>query len=306
MGTIVRTRNLVKNFKGVEVVQNVNMNIQQGEIYGFLGPNGAGKTTVMKMLTNLVRPTSGEIEIFGQPLQGESFEVLRRMGSIIEYPVFYEKLTAVENLDLHCEYMGYYNKQAIRDSLDMVNLTNVHSKSVKDYSLGMKQRLGIARAILTKPEFLILDEPINGLDPLGIKEMRDIFKILSKEHGITILISSHILAEIEQIADTIGVIRGGRLLEEISMDVIRKQSTSYMELTISDSRQAARVLEHSLRISNYKVMDEKHIRIYEIVDAKDLTKRLVQEDVSIEGLSHYQNSLEDHFLQLIQGGESHV
>jgi len=206
MKYILRTNNLTKVLNNKEVVCNVNMNIKKGEIYGFLGPNGAGKTTIMKLMTNLIKPTSGEIEIFDEKLTDNSYEVLKRVGTIIEYPIFYEKLTARENLELHCEYMGYHDMKAIDRALDIVNLKNIDNKKVKEFSLGMKQRLGIARAITTKPEILILDEPINGLDPIGIKELRGIFKMLSKEYGITILISSHILSEIEEIADTIGVI----------------------------------------------------------------------------------------------------
>ena len=224
MKYIVKTNHLTKSFNGKEVVSGVNMHVKKGEIYGFLGPNGAGKTTIMKMLTNLIKPTSGDIEIFGEKLTDTSYEVLKRMGTIIEYPIFYEKLTAKENLLLHCEYMGYYKKDAIDQALQLVYLTNIEDKPVKDFSLGMKQRLGIARAIMTKPELLILDEPINGLDPIGIKEVRDLFKMLCKEYGITILISSHILAEIEQIADTIGIINNGRLVEEISMENINRNS----------------------------------------------------------------------------------
>ena len=177
---MIKTNHLTKSFKGKEVVSDVNMHVKKGEIYGFLGPNGAGKTTIMKMLTNLIKPTSGEIEILGEKLTNTSYELLKRMGTIIEYPIFYEKLTAKENLLLHCEYMGYYNKQAIDQALGLVHLTNIENKLVKDFSLGMKQRLGIASAIMTKPELLMFDEPINGLDPIGIKEMRDLFKMLSQ------------------------------------------------------------------------------------------------------------------------------
>ena len=194
------------------------MHVKKGEIYGFLGSNGAGKTTIMKMITNLIKPTSGSIEIFGETLTHNSYDVLKRMGTIIEYPIFYEKLTAKEILDLHCEYMGYYDKKEIDYVLDLVKLTNTGEKPVKDFSLGMKQRLGIARAIITKPELLILDEPINGLDPIGIKEIRELLKMLCKEYGITIIISSHILGEIEQIADTIGIIHNGRLIRELPID----------------------------------------------------------------------------------------
>jgi len=177
MKYILKTTNLTKTFKDKNVVSNVNMNIKKGEIYGFLGPNGAGKTTIMKLITNLVKPTEGEIEIFGEKLTNTSYEVLKRMGTIIEYPVFYDKVTGRDNLELHCEYMGYHNKEAIDKALDLVDLKDIENKAVKDYSLGMKQRLGIARAILTKPELLILDEPINGLDPIGIKDMRNLLRM---------------------------------------------------------------------------------------------------------------------------------
>ncbi|USB33789.1 ABC transporter ATP-binding protein [Paenibacillus sp. YPG26] len=304
MGYILKTSHLTKTFGGSDVVQDVSMKIAQGEIYGFLGPNGAGKTTVMKMITNLIKPTGGEIEVFGEKLTEKSYGVLKRMGSIIEYPIFYDRLSARENLDLHCEYMGFYDKGAVRDALELVKLHNIEKKSVKDFSLGMKQRLGIARAIITKPEFLILDEPINGLDPVGIKELRDIFKMLSQQFGITLLISSHILGEIEQIADTIGVIREGRLVEEVAMSTIREKNTEYIELTTSDYKKAAFVLENKLNIRNYKVIDDKCLRIYsDGISQRDLAKALVNENVDIESLNLKRHSLEDHFLSLIGGGE---
>lgn len=304
MSYILKTRHLTKTFQGNDVVQDVSMKITQGEIYGFLGPNGAGKTTVMKMITNLVKPTSGEIEIFGEKLNEHSYKVLKRIGSIIEYPFFYDRLTAQENLDLHCEYMGFYDKKAIKDALELVNLQNLGKKAVKDFSLGMKQRLGIARAIITKPDLLILDEPINGLDPVGIKELRDVFRMLSQQYGITLLISSHILGEVEQIADTIGVIRSGRLLEEVTMSSIREKNTEYIELTTSDSKKAAYVLEHKLNIHNFKVIDQTLLRIYaDGLNQRDLAKMLVNENVDIESLNLKRHSLEDHFLNLIQGGE---
>jgi ABC-2 type transport system ATP-binding protein len=221
---IIKTHNVTKCFQEKEVVSKINMNVKKGEIYGFLGPNGSGKTTLMKMLTNLIKPTAGEIEIFGQPLTpSSSYDVLGRIGSMIEYPIFYEKFTAKENLELHCEYMGYHNKKAINEVLEMVHLINIDNKPVENFSLGMKQRLGIARAIITRPELLILDEPINGLDPIGIREIRNLFKLLCKEYDITMLISSHILAEIEQMADTIGVVNKGKLIEEVSLEEMRRK-----------------------------------------------------------------------------------
>ena len=303
MSYIIKTTQLTKVFQGKEVVSDVNMKVKKGEIYGFLGPNGAGKTTIMKMLTNLVKPTSGEIEIFGEKLTNTSYEVLKRMGSIIEYPVFYDRLTARENLDLHCEYMGYYDKKAIDAALDLVKLKNIEDKSVKDFSLGMKQRLGIARAIITKPELLILDEPINGLDPVGIKELRDLFQMLCREYGITMLISSHILGEIEQIADTIGVISEGKLIKEVSMDEIHEQNTEYIELVVNDVKKAFYVLDEILNLTNFKVVDELRFRIYDTgTSQSEISKTLILNGVIIEEINKKNHSLEDYFLTLINGG----
>lgn len=307
MSVVLRTTHLTKSYQNRDVVSSVNMNIQKGEIYGFLGPNGAGKTTVMKMITNLIKPTAGEIELFGEKLTDTSYHLLGRMGSIIEYPIFYDKLTARDNLELHCEYMGYHHKQAIQEALELVNLQSIEGKKVKDFSLGMKQRLGIARALTTKPELLILDEPINGLDPLGIKEMRDLFKMLSKEYGMTLFISSHILGEMEQIADTIGVINEGRLIEEVKMEQIRDQHTDYLELITNDTARAGYVLSHHLGIMNFKVMDKHVLRIYDLtVPQQEMMKMLVMNEVSIISMHKKQGSLEDHFLALLNGGGVHA
>lgn len=303
MTYIVRTRQLTRVYKGKEVVSNVSLNIKQGEIYGLLGPNGAGKTTLMKMITNLVKPSAGDIEIFGERMRDNSYQILGRMGTIIENPIFYEKLTAVENLDLHCEYMGYHNKKAIAEALELVHLKGVDDKSVKEFSLGMKQRLGIARAIITKPELLILDEPINGLDPVGIKELRDLFKLLSKQYGISILISSHILGEIELMADTIAVMNDGKLLQEVSMDHIAKQTMEYIEITTKQCSKAAYVLENHLNITNVRVYDEGYLRIYNSsITQSELLKALVQHDVEIEAVQNKKASLEDFFLSILNGG----
>lgn len=303
MTSILRTMNLTKVYHDKEAVSNVNMTVKQGEIYGFLGPNGAGKTTVMRMITNLVKPTHGEVEFFGERSTPHSYEMLKRMGCIIEYPVFYDRLSARDNLQLHGEYMGYYDKKAVDEALALVNLSGIDNKPVKQFSLGMKQRLGIARALMTKPELLILDEPINGLDPAGIKEMRELFRMLSLEYGMTLLISSHLLSEIEQIADTIGVIREGRLVEEVAMDTIRGLNSDYMELVTPEATKAVYVMQHKLKLSNFKVMDAGVIRIYDGgITQQELNKALVLGDVYIANLSRKQHSLEDYFLQLT-GGE---
>lgn len=224
MPYILQTNRLTKTIGSKDLVNDVSLHIKKGEIYGFLGPNGAGKTTVMKMITNLWKPTSGTVELFGETLTPRSYEVLKRMGSIIEFPTFYEQMTGYDNLKLHAEYMGYYHHGSMEHALDLLGLSDSAGKPVKNYSLGMKERLGIARAILSRPELLILDEPTNGLDPAGMKQIRDLMKNLCTEYGITIMISTHILSEIEPIADTVGVIHHGRMKKEISMKEIRQMS----------------------------------------------------------------------------------
>ncbi|QQE79233.1 ATP-binding cassette domain-containing protein [Alicyclobacillus sp. SO9] len=303
MDYAVRTRQLTLTYSGKEVVSNVNLNVRKGEIYGLLGPNGAGKTTVMKMLTHLVEPTAGEIEVFGQLLTDASYRLLGRMGTIIEYPIFYEKLTARENLDLHCEYMGYHDKQSISEVLELVKLHGVEEKAVKEFSLGMRQRLGIARAILTKPELLLLDEPMNGLDPLGIKDLRDLLKMLSKEYRTTILVSSHILGEIELIADTISVMKNGELVQEVSMDQVTNQTTDYIEITTEEMNKAVYVLDNYLSLSNIRVMDEGQLRIYDLsTPQNELMKVLITHGVPIQSVHKKRGSLEDYFLSILNGG----
>ncbi|WP_077318245.1 ABC transporter ATP-binding protein [Virgibacillus proomii] len=298
---IIKTHNVTKCFQEKEVVSKINMNVKKGEIYGFLGPNGSGKTTLMKMLTNLIKPTAGEIEIFGQPLTpSSSYDVLGRIGSMIEYPIFYEKFTAKENLELHCEYMGYHNKKAINEVLEMVHLINIDNKPVENFSLGMKQRLGIARAIITRPELLILDEPINGLDPIGIREIRNLFKLLCKEYDITMLISSHILAEIEQMADTIGVVNKGKLIEEVSLEEMRKKNREYMEFVTSNPTRACFILENRLHLRNFKIIDQKIIRIFEqSVSQSEISKTMILNGIEIESMSKKITSLEEYFMGLM-------
>ena len=305
----IKTINLTKVFKGIDVINNVSINVKKGEIYGLLGANGSGKTTLMRIITNLVKPTTGEVEVFDSAMNNKSYETLKRIGSIIEYPAFYDKLTARENLELHCEYMGYHNKEDIEKVLKMVKLTSNNTKVVKEFSLGMKQRLGLARAIVTKPELLILDEPINGLDPEGIREIRELLKLLCKEYGITILISSHILSEIEQIADTIGVLSEGRLIKEIAMNEVRKFNTEYIEIEveINDCKKATYILDNTLEIKNFKLIDGNKIRIYEAKKEKnEILKALILSDIEIISISRKNTTLEDYFLKITKGAEINV
>lgn len=307
MPFILQTNRLSKKIGSKMLVTDVDIHIRKGEIYGFLGPNGAGKTTVMKMITNLWKPASGTIELFGERLTPKSYDVLKRMGSIIEFPVFYDHMTDRENLQLHCEYMGYYNTGSVENAMQMLNLTDAADQPVRNYSLGMKERLGIARAVMCKPELLILDEPTNGLDPAGMKQIRDLLKMLSSEYGITIMISSHILSEVESIADTVGIIHHGRMMKEIRMQDIEETNLNYVEISVTDEKKAAYVLAEMLKLHNFKVFDNGKIRIYDhSVSTQQLTKTLALNDVEVMGIGKKAETLEDYFLKLTGEGNDHV
>ncbi len=299
MQYILQTDRITKTIGGKTLVRDVSLHVKKGEIYGFLGPNGAGKTTVMKLITNLWKPTEGTIEIFGETLTPRSYEVLKRMGSIIEFPTFYDHMTGRENLKLHCEYMGYYSHGSVEQALDMLGLGDGADKPVKTYSLGMRERLGIARAVVCRPQLLILDEPANGLDPAGIKQVRDLLKTLCGEYGVSIMISSHILSEIESIADTVGVIRRGVMVKEIGMKEIREMSRAYIELSVLNVKQAAFVLSDKLGLSNFKIFEDGKIRIYDVhVSPQDLSRALPLADVQVTALGRKGESLEDYFLKI--------
>lgn len=299
MSYILQTNRLTKRIDGKELVSDVNIHVEKGEIYGFLGPNGAGKTTVMKMITNLWKPTEGAVELFGETLENTSYEVLKRMGSIIEFPTFYEHMSGRDNLQLHCEYMGYYSKGGLAEALDMLGLAEAADKPVKKYSLGMKQRLGIARAILCKPELVVLDEPANGLDPAGMKQIRDLFRMLCTEYGMTFMISSHLLSEIESIADTVGVISRGKMRKEISMKEIAETNTAYIELVAENTKKAAWVLADRMGLENFRLADHSEIRIYEPdVTTQKISKELMAHGVEIVSINRHTKTLEDYFLKI--------
>ena len=303
MDYIMETVGLRKSYKGNVVVNDVNIHVPKGAIYGFVGPNGAGKSTVMKMILNLIQPEAGEVQLFGEKVTDQSYEVFKRVGSIIENPYFYEKMTARQNLELHCDYMGFPNKERIDEVLQMVDLQNVEGNQIRHYSLGMKQRLAIARAILVKPEFLILDEPINALDPEGIREMRNLFQRLNQEDGTTIFISSHILSEVDLIADTIGIIQHGNLLAELPIEEIHKHQTEYISLQVDDVAHAATLLEQ-MGITNFSILDKEFIRIYDSnISGKVLSKALIESGVGLESLGRKQDTLEDYFFQLTEEGK---
>lgn len=228
MNTIIKVQDLVKVFDNQEVIKHCNINVEKGSIYGFLGANGAGKTTVLKLIAGLLKPTTGNIIISDMNISENRNNILRKIGCIIETPIFYEHLSAEENLKIHNAYMNFSGAD-INAVLQKVGLGNTGNIQVYKFSLGMKQRLGIARAIIHNPDILLLDEPINGLDPMGIKQMRDLFISLAKEYDMTLIISSHILSEIEYIADTIGIISNGSILKEIPMSTVKQEFPNGLE-----------------------------------------------------------------------------
>ena len=298
---VIETNNLSKIYSKTKVVNSINMHVEKGKIYGLLGKNGAGKTTTMCMLLNLTYPSSGEIYLFGKDPRKYSNEVYSNVGSIIETPGFYENLTAYENLKIISKLRGNYNPVNIRLVLEMVNLENAKSKKYKEFSLGMKQRLGIAAAIMHNPELLILDEPINGLDPFGIREIRTLLKRLSHEFGITILISSHILSEIENIADVIGFMDEGVLIEEMTREELSNSLNKFVDFEVSDVALACGILEKlELKENIDFTKDGDTIRLYSNLGLRDKFNALfVNAGIDVKKVNLCEENLEDFFTRIV-------
>lgn len=300
---IIETKNLTKVYGEQKAVNSVNLHIEKGSIYGLLGRNGAGKTTIMKMILGLTDITNGEVSVFNQNIKGNEKKIYPRIGAIIETPGFYPNLTGTENLEIFALLRGTAFPDAVKNALEVVGLPHKDKKLFGNYSLGMKQRLGIANAILHDPEVLILDEPTNGLDPIGIAEVRNFIKNLSIKKGKTILISSHILSEITLLADTVGIIDKGVLLEESSMEELNKKNRKYIMLEVSDVSKTTIVLEKEFGITNYSVEDNNHVKIYSHgLDMAKINKSLVMNGISVASSQTCNDSLEDYFKK-ITGGE---
>lgn len=301
---ILSTRQLSKKYCDTTVVEQVNLNVKKGRIYGLLGRNGAGKTTIMKMILGLISSTSGEVEIFGKSLKGNENESYKRIGSMIETPSFYSYLTGTENLEIFSRLRGSIKKDAVKSTLEIVGLPYKDKKPFSSYSLGMKQRLGIANAILSDPEILILDEPTNGLDPVGIVEIRKFLQKLCHEQGKTIIISSHILSEIALLADDIGIIHKGHLVKEISMRELEEKNKRFIEIKVNNISKAIQLLETKLNCKNYRVIDKNCIEIYnENMNTEELAKLLVTNGIGLSSLYFKHETLEDYFTSLT-GGET--
>ena len=299
---VIETNNLSKIYSKTKVVDSISMHVEKGKIYGLLGKNGAGKTTTMCMLLNLTYPSSGEVFLFGKNPKKNSREVYKRIGSIIETPGFYENLTAYENLEIIARLRGDYDSFKITSVLEMVNLTDAKSKKFKDFSLGMKQRLGIAAAIMHSPELLILDEPINGLDPFGIKEIRQLLKRLSHEFGITILISSHILSEIENIADVIGFMDNGVLIEEITKEELFERRNKFVEFEVSNINSAVDILNDVglMQDRDFKFDGWGRIHLYTHLELRGkLNALFVNSGIDVEKVNLCEENLEEFFTRVI-------
>ena len=300
---IIETRHLTKQYGTQKSVSDLNIHVKKGRVYGLLGRNGAGKTTTMKMLLGLTEPTSGEIELWGKPLRGNEKEVLPRIGSLIESPGFYPNLTATENLRIFAALRGVPSRHAVKDALDLVGLPYRDKKLLSQYSLGMKQRLAIALAVMHDPELFILDEPTNGLDPIGIAKIRSFIRRLCDEGGKTVLLSSHILSEISLMADAIGIIEHGVLLEEESLSALESKNGRFIHLGISDAAQAARLLETVLHTGQFRIDDDKSIRIFDTsLSLSLLSETMVKGGVALYDLHLCENTLEDYFKR-VTGGE---
>ena len=300
---IIETKRLTKIYGEQAAVNAVDLHVKKGRIFGLLGRNGAGKTTIMKMILGLATITSGEVDVFGRNIKGNEKRIYPRIGAIIETPGFYPNLTGTENLEIFAKLRGTAAPDAVKSALEVVGLPYKDKKLFSKYSLGMKQRLGIANAILHDPELLILDEPTNGLDPIGIAEMRDFIKNLSAMHGKTILISSHILSEIALLADDIGIIDHGVLLEESSMEELEKKNSKYILLNVSDVPKASLILERQFHVKEYSVQDEQTLRLYDTtLDMAAINKALVLQDVAVVSSQLCNDTLEDYFTR-ITGGE---
>lgn len=300
---VIETRDLTKQYGTQTSVSDLNIHVKKGRIYGLLGRNGAGKTTTMKMLLGLTAPTSGEVEILGKNIRTNSKQVLSHIGSLIEAPGFYPNLTGTENLRIFAELRNIKNANAIKRALELVGLPYRDKKLFSQYSLGMKQRLAIALAVMHNPSILILDEPINGLDPIGIAEVRSFIRELCDAQGKTILISSHILSEIALLADDIGIIDHGVLLEEESLAELENKNRHYIQFGVSDSKTAARILQNDLRIQNFKVCDQHILQVMDVnVPIALINRTFIQNGLEVSEAHMCEDTLEDYFKQ-VTGGE---
>lgn len=299
---VLRTKNIYKKYGKSLALDNINIEIKKGEIYGFIGQNGAGKTTLLRVVTGLTIPTKGTVELFGQSSEKGLVKSIKRVGAVVESPALFPNMSAYENLELHRLQKGIPDKKCIDRTLKLVGLENTGRKKVVNFSLGMKQRLGIAIALLSDPEFLILDEPTNGLDPMGIVELRKLIKRLNREREMTVLISSHILSELHQLATRYGIIHKGRLLEEISASELNQKCRQYLRIKVDNPSKGATVLEAELNSTDFEIMPDGIIKLYShLNDIQRVSLALTKNNLIIEHFSQAGDDLESYFAKLVGG-----
>ena len=302
--TVLVTRNLTKRYKNITAVDHVSLTVEKGDIFGLIGQNGAGKSTFMRMVTSLSHPDSGEIELFGESSSKKLTQSRTRMGAMIETPALFSNLTAYQNLEYYRLQRGIVEKNRIREVLELVNLTDTGNKKFKNFSLGMKQRLGLAVAMLSHPDFLIFDEPTNGLDPTGIIEMRDIMKRLNQE-GITLMVSSHILTELAHVANKYAIIHEGKLIKTLTEEQLNEECKRAIAITVDDTKKTVVILESKLGIKDYKQVSDNEIRVYDFVEnPTELNFILNQEGIRVSNLHVIGDSLEDYYTKVIGGTKS--
>ena len=300
---LLQTKALTKQYGHQKAVDNVDIHIKKGAIYGFIGRNGAGKTTCMRMIGGLAKPTSGEISMFGYTGKDLS-KVRSRVGCLIEAPGVYPNMTAKENIEMKCRLFGISKKGYAEGILDKVGLLNVGKKKTKNFSLGMKQRLGIGMALVGEPDLLVLDEPINGLDPQGIAEVRDTIQRLRDERNMTILISSHILEELSKIATDYGIIHNGSLLQELTSEELMKRCSERIEIELIHPEQAVPILDR-MGFTNYQGTDKSHIHIFErLNESANVNMELAKAGILVNGISITSEELETYFLNLTGGNQN--
>ena len=302
--SVIQTTGLSKRYRDKWAVDHLDLRVEQGDIYGFIGQNGAGKSTALKLLCGLARPTQGEALIFGKPVRDSVAR--RRVGALIEQPGLYPDLSGRENLRLYAALLGLDSpERQVKEILETVGLAPGEKKPVRHYSMGMKQRLGVGLALLGGPDLLLLDEPINGLDPEGIREMRELLLRLNRERGLTILVSSHILGELSKIATRYGIIQAGRLVEQITAEELTQKCTDYLHLKAAQPQKAAALLEQELHLTRWEMRPEGEIRIYEGADTKAVGQILTQAGLAVEEMALHRQDLEGYFLERM-GGADHV
>ena len=302
--SVKQTTGLSKRYRDKWAVDHLDLRVEQGDIYGFIGQNGAGKSTALKLLCGLARPTQGEALIFGKPVRDSVAR--RRVGALIEQPGLYPDLSGRENLRLYAALLGLDSpERQVKEILETVGLAPGEKKPVRHYSMGMKQRLGVGLALLGGPDLLLLDEPINGLDPEGIREMRELLLRLNRERGLTILVSSHILGELSKIATRYGIIQQGRMVEQITAGELAQKCTDYLHLRADHPQKAAALLERALHLTRWEMRPEGEIRIHEMVDGKAVGRVLAEAGISVEEMGLHRQDLEEYFLERM-GGADHV